>query len=64
LPQIFFKSLQKDFPDADLLVVMGSSLVVQPFASLIGDALSQAWSPQSVVRHWFVKLSHEALGAI
>lgn len=27
--------MKKDFPKADLLIIMGSSLVVQPFASLV-----------------------------
>ncbi|XP_055363286.1 NAD-dependent protein deacetylase sirtuin-3, mitochondrial isoform X2 [Betta splendens] len=35
LPQHFFKYL-KDFPLADLLVIMGTSLEVEPFASLAG----------------------------
>jgi len=35
LPKEFFTSLQRDLPQADLLVVMGTSLTVQPFASLI-----------------------------
>ena len=35
LPERFWNSIPKDFEEADLLIVMGSSLVVQPFASLI-----------------------------
>ena len=35
LPQRFWSSLAGDFEAADLLIVMGSSLVVQPFASLV-----------------------------
>jgi NAD-dependent SIR2 family protein deacetylase/FMN phosphatase YigB (HAD superfamily) len=35
LPSTFFQSVQRDLPNADLLIVMGSSLTVQPFASLI-----------------------------
>lgn len=35
LPHHFFKYL-KDFPLADLLIVMGTSLEVEPFASLVG----------------------------
>ncbi len=35
LPERFWNSLQPDFQAADLLIVMGSSLVVQPFASLV-----------------------------
>jgi hypothetical protein len=30
------QSYQTDFPSGDLLLVMGTSLVVNPFASLIG----------------------------
>jgi NAD-dependent SIR2 family protein deacetylase len=36
LPQRFFQLVSQDFSRADLLIVMGTSLVVQPFASLIG----------------------------
>ncbi|XP_053908826.1 NAD-dependent protein deacetylase sirtuin-2 isoform X2 [Cuculus canorus] len=36
LPQRFFSLLQADFPQADLLLIMGTSLQVQPFASLVG----------------------------
>ena len=36
LPVRFFQGMQSDLPECDLLVVMGSSLVVHPFASLIG----------------------------
>jgi NAD-dependent SIR2 family protein deacetylase len=39
LPARFFELLQKDFPQCDLLIVLGTSLVVHPFASLIGGAL-------------------------
>ena len=35
LPQHFFRLAAEDFPKCDLLIVMGTSLVVQPFASLI-----------------------------
>lgn len=35
LPDRFYSSVSKDFDQADLLIVMGSSLVVQPFASLV-----------------------------
>ena len=35
LPERFWERMD-DFKDADLLIVMGTSLVVQPFASLIG----------------------------
>lgn len=35
LPARFWSSLADDFAAADLLIVMGTSLVVQPFASLI-----------------------------
>lgn len=42
-PHLFFFNglcttvLQEDFPACDLLIVMGTSLKVQPFASLIDD---------------------------
>jgi len=35
LPQRFHDCVSKDFSQCDLLIIMGSSLVVQPFASLI-----------------------------
>eukprot|EP00966_Prymnesium_polylepis_P171630 3968264-Prymnesium_polylepis.1 len=34
LPERFFSLASSDFPDCDLLIVMGTSLKVQPFASL------------------------------
>ncbi|KAJ1888423.1 NAD-dependent protein deacetylase sirtuin-2 [Kickxella alabastrina] len=37
LPPRFFELLENDFGSCDLLVVMGTSLLVQPFASLIND---------------------------
>jgi hypothetical protein len=36
LPQRFYERMEADFPSCDLLLVMGTSLVVHPFASLIG----------------------------
>lgn len=35
LPTRFFVCVEKDFPKCDLLIILGSSLTVQPFASLI-----------------------------
>eukprot|EP00090_Calanus_glacialis_P028975 TRINITY_DN46467_c0_g1_i1.p1 TRINITY_DN46467_c0_g1~~TRINITY_DN46467_c0_g1_i1.p1 ORF type:complete len:377 (-),score=128.25 TRINITY_DN46467_c0_g1_i1:278-1408(-) len=35
LPERFFKCMQTDFVKCDLLIILGTSLVVQPFASLI-----------------------------
>ena len=35
LPPDFFGQVQADLPACDLLIVMGTSLVVQPFASLV-----------------------------
>ncbi|XP_059478518.1 NAD-dependent protein deacetylase sirtuin-2 [Neocloeon triangulifer] len=35
LPTRFFQCLEKDFDECELLIIMGSSLEVQPFASLI-----------------------------
>jgi len=37
LPTRFFECAQRDFPRCDLLLVMGTSLVVHPFASLVGQ---------------------------
>ena len=36
LPERFFTLADSDFAACDLLLVMGTSLVVQPFAGLIG----------------------------
>ncbi len=36
LPPRFFQKVAEDFPKCDLLLVIGTSLQVQPFASLIG----------------------------
>jgi len=44
LPDEFFNSMREDFPKCDLLIIMGTSLAVQPFASLIGKV------PESVPR--------------
>ncbi|KAJ3396424.1 NAD-dependent protein deacetylase sirtuin-2 [Lobulomyces angularis] len=38
LPDIFHKSIENDFDNCDLLIVMGTSLQVNPFASLINFA--------------------------
>ena len=38
LPARFFQCAMTDFPKADLLIVMGTSLVVQPFAGLVNNA--------------------------
>ena len=35
LPERFHSLLEEDFPKCDLLIVMGTSLLVQPFASLV-----------------------------
>ncbi|KAJ3429308.1 nad-dependent protein deacetylase sirtuin-2 [Anaeramoeba flamelloides] len=37
LPEKFWDLKKKDFPKADLLIVIGTSLVVQPFSTLIYD---------------------------
>jgi len=39
LPVRFFECLRQDFARCDLLIVMGTSLVVQPFASLVDQVL-------------------------
>eukprot|EP01105_Mastigella_eilhardi_P002660 TRINITY_DN1338_c0_g1_i2.p1 TRINITY_DN1338_c0_g1~~TRINITY_DN1338_c0_g1_i2.p1 ORF type:complete len:330 (+),score=56.52 TRINITY_DN1338_c0_g1_i2:736-1725(+) len=35
LPLRFFEQLEKDFPQCDLLIIMGTSLSVQPFCKLV-----------------------------
>ena len=35
LPMKFFMCAEQDFDQCDLLIIMGTSLVVQPFASLV-----------------------------
>jgi NAD-dependent deacetylase sirtuin 2 len=37
LPVRFFTSVVADFPKCDLLIIMGTSLVVQPFAYLVNQ---------------------------
>lgn len=37
LPERFFRLTESDFDECDLLIVIGTSLVVQPFASLVGE---------------------------
>ncbi|TRY58039.1 hypothetical protein DNTS_022693 [Danionella cerebrum] len=40
LPSRFFTSMKMDFPLCDLLIIMGTSLQVQPFASLVSRVSS------------------------
>merc|ERR1711977_299977 len=35
LPEVFWEKLKEDFPECDLLLVMGTSLAVAPFSSLV-----------------------------
>ncbi|PIO74522.1 transcriptional regulator, Sir2 family, partial [Teladorsagia circumcincta] len=37
LPKRFFQCAISDFPKCDLLLIMGTSLVVQPFASMVNE---------------------------
>lgn len=37
LPTVFFEKSEEDFPQCDLLIVIGTSLVVQPFAGLVNE---------------------------
>ncbi len=46
LPARFHRQRAMDYPQCDLLIVMGTSLVVQPFAGLIG-----AWMSRSMRLH-------------
>ncbi|GMS83878.1 hypothetical protein PENTCL1PPCAC_6053 [Pristionchus entomophagus] len=41
LPRDFFTKIVQDFPCCDLLIVMGTSLEVQPFASLVDEVDSE-----------------------
>ncbi|KAM4795556.1 NAD-dependent protein deacetylase sirtuin-2 isoform 1-T1 [Rhinophrynus dorsalis] len=41
LPSRFFSAIKSDFPKVDLLIVMGTSLQVQPFASLVSKVPSK-----------------------
>lgn len=50
LPPRFFQKMQTDFPQADLLIVMGTSLTVHPFASLIGEPVCR-FTPESGREH-------------
>ncbi|XP_013142158.1 PREDICTED: NAD-dependent protein deacetylase sirtuin-2-like, partial [Papilio polytes] len=47
LPERFQTCLQEDFQKCDLLIIMGSSLEVQPFASLI-DMVPE-WCPRLLI---------------
>ncbi|CAK1583406.1 unnamed protein product [Parnassius mnemosyne] len=47
LPERFQRCLQEDFQQCDMLIVMGSSLEVQPFASLI-DMVPE-WCPRLLI---------------
>ncbi|KAL1461947.1 hypothetical protein WDU94_013809 [Cyamophila willieti] len=38
LPYRYFHLSERDFPEADLLIILGTSLVVQPFCSLVDNA--------------------------
>lgn len=58
LPARFFCQQQKDFPSCDLLLVMGTSLVVQPFAGLI-DRVPPT-TPRVLLNRERVGESHEA----
>lgn len=40
LPRYFHEAVEDDLPEADLLLVLGTSLAVQPFASLVGKVHS------------------------
>ena len=35
LPRRFFDAVENDLPKCDLLIIMGTSLVVQPFAQMV-----------------------------
>lgn len=41
LPRLFGRRVMEDFPQCDCLIVMGTSLKVQPFASLIDRCAAQ-----------------------
>lgn len=41
LPSRFFELSEKDFAECDLLIVIGTSLTVQPFASLVDNVSSR-----------------------
>ncbi|GMT13325.1 hypothetical protein PFISCL1PPCAC_4622, partial [Pristionchus fissidentatus] len=41
LPRDFFVKIVQDFPCCDLLIVMGTSLIVQPFAGLVDEVDSE-----------------------
>jgi NAD-dependent deacetylase sirtuin 2 len=59
LPERFWNSIPSDFAQADLLIVMGSSLVVHPFASLI-DRVDQA-CPRLLINREKVGEAHPEL---
>ena len=59
LPERFWSSIPKDFKAADLLIVMGSSLVVQPFASLIDKPREE--TPRILINREIVGETHPDL---
>ena len=59
LPERFWSSIPKDFGSADLLIVMGSSLVVQPFASLIDKPRDE--TPRILINRELVGETHPDL---
>jgi len=59
LPKRFFQSAEEDFPQADLLIVLGTSLVVNPFASLI-DKVSPG-TPRLLINREKVGETHPSL---
>ena len=50
LPSRFFRRSQEDYPKCDLLIVTGTSLVVHPFAGLIGKACTLSLHLKAQVR--------------
>lgn len=59
LPKRFFQAAEEDFPKADLLIVLGTSLVVNPFASLI-DKVSPG-TPRLLINREKVGETHPSL---
>lgn len=50
LPERFYIRSAADMPVADLLLVMGTSLVVYPFAGLVGESLWAVHCKEEAVR--------------
>ena len=64
LPANFFKRAQSDLPKADLLIVMGTSLVVHPFASLISESRPISHYALGMYTEWWQSTADAAFNSV